>query len=144
MTHYEESPTCLICGVPIAPAREGDESGTFGLYCPEHGGLQRDPFEEEWAKIEAVSPVPLDPRKVGEVTILATAVHPLKEQILERTSAGERFLIRLMEPDWKAVDAGENVPIMAQVYLDGPPEFISVVTTSILSFAAEPDSPPDA
>ncbi len=104
--------------------------------------MDEQAFEEEWAKIEAASPVPLDPSKVGEVMIIATDVHPLQDQILERTGAGERFSIRLMEPDWEAVEAGEDVPIMVQLYLDEGPEFISVLTTSILSFAA-PEGPPE-
>jgi hypothetical protein len=98
-------------------------------------------FEQEWAKIEAESPVPLDPSKVGEVMLIATAAHPLKDQILERTGAGERFSIRLMEPDREAVERGEDVPIYVQLYLDEGPEFISVVTTSVMSFAAEPSAP---
>jgi hypothetical protein len=68
---------------------------------------------------------------------LAVAAHPLKDQILERTGAGERFSIRLMEPDWEAVDRGDDVPIMVQLYLDEGGEFVSVMTTSILTFAAD-------
>ncbi len=105
--------------------------------------MDEQAFEEAWAKIEDVSPVPLDPSKVGEVMLIATAAHPMKDQIVERTKAGERFSIRLMEPDWEAVNRGEDAPIMVQLYLDEGPEFISVVTTSILSFAVDTEEEAD-
>jgi hypothetical protein len=102
----------------------------------EETSMDEQAFEEAWAKIEAVAPVALDPSKVGEVMLIATAAHPLRDQIVERTNAGERFSIRLMEPDWEAVNRGEDVPIMVQLFLDEG-EFLSVLTTSVLSFAVD-------
>jgi hypothetical protein len=93
-------------------------------------------WEAEWARIEEVSPVQLEPSKVGELIIPVVDVHPQREEIFERTRAGEKFSIRLMDPDWDAIDRGEKQPIMVQVYLDDG-EFLSVLTTSILSFAAD-------
>jgi hypothetical protein len=99
--------------------------------------VDQQAFAEEWGRIVGASPVPLDPSKVGEVLVIAALAHPLRDQIIERTKAGEQVAIRLMEPDWEAVDRGDDVPIMVQLYLEQP--FVSIATTSILSFAAEPD-----
>jgi hypothetical protein len=46
-----------------------------------------------------------------------------------------------MRPDVEAVERGEAVPIMAQVYLDEDPEtggpFIHVASVSVIAFADE-------
>jgi hypothetical protein len=108
--------------------------------------MDESEFDAAWSEIEGLVPdVALDPAKVGEVVVVAGAVHPLRDRILERVGAGERPSIRLMKPDHEALERGEGEPIMVQVYLAGSAEaeFISIVTTSILSFAADPERPAD-
>jgi hypothetical protein len=42
-------------------------------------------FDGAWARIEEAAPVSLDPSRVGEVVLLAVALHPDRVAIIERT-----------------------------------------------------------